>query len=231
MEALATAPRRNGWPGVGGQAVVATRTGPPWVTMISSAPGCVAAIWGGARLTRSYVAATLSPPGGWSKGLSHRTSSPVRHPAVRARWPAHLFSFERAKRLLPQARVKFHRQPKQAGDDAGGLRGPGQVAGHDEGGSGGLHGENLSGLGGLLSPRLGEAGSLRGLALDSASHVPAALPVSDQPQSSRRPPLCRLNALSLSRPVLLADRFRPWPAACLRHEHLLSVIGTPLPAR
>jgi deaminated glutathione amidase len=69
-DALPMAARGNAWPGFGGCPAVATRTGPPWVTMIRSSSGYAAAIRFSARWTRSYISATLSPPGGFRNGSS-----------------------------------------------------------------------------------------------------------------------------------------------------------------
>ena len=143
MEALATAARGNGWPGVGGWA--AAHPDRAAVGHDDQLGSGMAGGDPGQRPVHPLVHGSHALAAGrLVEGVVPQdVEYVVRHPAVRARWPAHLFSFERAKRLLPQVRVNFQRQPKQVGNDPAGLGGPGQVARHDQGGSGGLPGENL----------------------------------------------------------------------------------------
>ena len=94
MEALATSARGNGWPGVGGRAAVGHND------QLSSGMGGGDP---GQRPVDPLVHGSHALAAGWlvEGVVPQDVQHIVRRPAVRARWPAHLFSFERAKRLLP----------------------------------------------------------------------------------------------------------------------------------
>jgi hypothetical protein len=97
-------------------------------------------------------------------------------------------AFEVTEGLLAERGVELDGQSQVARDDLRGFGGAGQVARHDQGRAGRAGhpaGEFPGGESGLIPAGRGEAGRRRGLTLDPARGVPAALPVPHQPQRAR----------------------------------------------